>query len=95
MTLPAVPAGLEAARVRGSDRGAWLDRLPGTTAELLAEWQLVHDPGSRGGGVWHGHASWVLAVRTALGRPGALKVGLPHPESAQEHLATRRCRAGW
>lgn len=89
MSLPGVPAGLAAARERGPDWAAWLDRLRGTTAELLAQWQLVHDPGSRDGGVWHGRASWVLAVRTASGRPAALKVGLPHRESAQEHLALR------
>ncbi|MDP3967857.1 MAG: aminoglycoside phosphotransferase family protein [Nocardioides sp.] len=89
MSLPAVPAMLESARGRGPDWSAWLDRLPGTTADLLAEWQLVHDQTGRSRGVWHGHTSWVLAVRTASGRPAALKVGFPHPESAQEHLALR------
>ncbi|MDP9822408.1 aminoglycoside phosphotransferase family protein [Nocardioides massiliensis] len=89
MRLPSVPAALERAGERGPAWAEWLDRLPGLAAELLAEWGLVWVPETAGGGAWHGHASWVLAVRTETGESAVLKIGLPHEEAEHEHLALR------
>lgn len=74
----------EAMAARGPDWASWVDRLPRVVAELLAEWQLSEDGAPR-----HGHCSRVLPVRTRAGRPAALKVGFPDPESEHEHLALR------
>jgi len=77
-----VPAGLLAAAARGPAWAQWLDRLPALVRELQGEWQLTAD-----GEPAHGHTALVLPVRTAGGRPAALKVGFPHEEAEQEHLA--------
>jgi len=66
------------------DRGsAWLDSLQGLAATYLDRWELtlerVVEPG--------GQVSLVLYVRRGDGSPAVLKLGLPSPESAQEHAA--------
>jgi streptomycin 6-kinase len=60
----------------------WVAGLPRLVRDLLEEWELVEDGEQR-----HGHVAVVLLVRTAEGRPAALKVGFPHPEAEHEHLA--------
>ncbi|MBA3743057.1 aminoglycoside phosphotransferase family protein [Sporichthya sp.] len=62
----------------------WLAVLPARTAELLDEWSLTAD-----GPPIAGRLSLVVPVRSADGRPNVLKVGYPHDEAAQEHLALR------
>lgn len=78
----ALPESLLASAGRGPDWAAWLDRLPRLVGELLEEWSLTPD-----GDPAHGHTALVLPVRTAAGRPAALKVGWPHPEAEHEALA--------
>ena len=65
----------------------WLDRLPRTMADLLAEWELTIDP-TAGSGM-HGYASWVLPVVTRDGEPAVLKAGIDGDgeENEHEHLA--------
>jgi streptomycin 6-kinase len=62
---------------------AWLDALPGLVAAALDRWELtverVFEPG--------GQISLIVYVRRADGTPAVLKLGLPSPESAQEHAA--------
>jgi len=67
----------------GPPGSAWVDALPHLLAEVLEEWSLTID-----GEPMAGHCSLVLPVRGESGR-AALKLGLPHPESADEHLALR------
>ena len=67
---------------RGPDWGAFVERLPALTRELLAEWELTVD-----GDATHGYCALVLPVRTASGRPAMLKVAFPDDESEHEHLA--------
>lgn len=62
----------------------WLALLPARAASLLAEWALTVD-----GDPVAGQLSLVLPVRTEDGRAAVLKVGYPHEEAAQEHLALR------
>jgi streptomycin 6-kinase len=62
----------------------WLELLPARTTALLEEWALVPD-----GDPIPGRLSLVLPVRTGEGRAAVLKVGYPHDEAAQEHLALR------
>ena len=62
----------------------WLEVLPARTGELLREWTLAAD-----GEPIAGRLSLVVPVRTAEGRAAVLKVGYPHEEAAQEHLALR------
>ena len=57
--------------------------LPARTAELLGEWSLTAD-----GAPIAGRLSLVLPVLSD-GRSAMLKVGYPHDEAAQEHLALR------
>ncbi|WP_017935613.1 aminoglycoside phosphotransferase family protein [Nocardioides sp. Iso805N] len=77
-----LPETLLAYAGRGPNWAAWLDRLPRLVGELLEEWSLTLD-----GEPAHGHTALVLPVRTAAGRPAALKVGWPHPEAEHEALA--------
>ena len=62
---------------------AWLAALPALAAAARERWQLtlerVVEPGGRG--------SLVVQVLRADGSPAVLKLGLPTPESAQEHAA--------
>lgn len=62
----------------------WLGVLPARTADLLAEWALTPD-----GPPIAGRLSLVMPVVAEDGRPAVLKVGYPHEEAAQEHLALR------
>lgn len=61
----------------------WLESLPRLTLEYLERWELtlerVFEPG--------GQISLVVYVRRADGTPAVLKLGLPAPETAQEHAA--------
>ncbi|QMU78825.1 phosphotransferase [Streptacidiphilus sp. PB12-B1b] len=74
----------ETVRAWEGERGAaWLESLPGLVAGALERWQLtverVLEPG--------GQVSLIVYVRRADGAPAVLKLGLPSPESAQEHAA--------
>lgn len=62
----------------------WIRTVPGLIRDALERWELTLADGVR----W-GHTALVLMVRRADGTPAALKVGWPHPESRQEHLALR------
>jgi streptomycin 6-kinase len=74
-----------AARARRNDEWArWLAALPRLVEDILAEWQLDRD-----GPVLTGETAIVLPVLTASGDPAVVKFGLPHRESAYEHLALR------
>jgi streptomycin 6-kinase len=70
---------------RGPDWAEWVDRLPALVAGLLEEWKLSSD-----GWMMHGYVGLVVPVRTAGGRPAALKVSFPDEESEHEHLALQR-----
>jgi len=52
---------------------------------VLEDWQLTPD-----GPPMRGATALVAPVRTASGRPAALKVVTPHPEAEHEHLALKR-----
>ncbi|MBZ5736706.1 aminoglycoside phosphotransferase family protein [Nocardioides mangrovi] len=58
-----------------------------TLRELLEEWELTPDGAARSG-----RCARVLPVRTASGRPAALKVSTPHWEAELEHLALQHWR---
>lgn len=62
----------------------WLEVLPARTAGLLSDWTLAVD-----GEFFAGRLSLVVPVLTDDGRTAMLKVGYPHEEAAQEHLALR------
>lgn len=79
-----LPPGVLAFAGRGPAWSAFVDSLPGLLRELVEEWQLVLD-----GDPLHGHCALVVPVRTAGGRPAALKLGLLEQESEHEHLALR------
>lgn len=84
--LPPIPAGLDAQRRLGPEWAAWLDRLPGLTRDVLAEWGLRPE-----GAAWFGFCSLVLPVHDADGSPAALKITADvDDESEHEHLALRR-----
>jgi streptomycin 6-kinase len=68
---------------RGGPWNDWLAVLPARTAELVSEWALAPD-----GPPIAGRLSLVVPV-LAEGRTAVLKVGYPHEEAAQEHLALR------
>ena len=61
---------------------AFRDRLPALLREVVEDWQLVYD-----GAPWYGATALVVPVRTAEGRPAALKLVMPHDEARHEHLA--------
>ena len=84
ITIPPRLRETVAARPDGAGRGAaWLVALPALVAAARERWQLtlerVVEPGGRG--------SLVVQVLRADGTPAVLKLGLPTPESAQEHAA--------
>ncbi len=81
--MPDIPEALRPDGRPGS-WNAWLEALPARTTGLLAEWTLVAD-----GEPIAGRLSLVLPVRTAEDRSAVLKIGYPHEEAAQEHLALR------
>jgi streptomycin 6-kinase len=63
---------------------SWLARLPKLIDSVLADWDLTTT-----GPVLTGSNAVVLLVTTDAGEPAALKVGWPHWEAEQEHLALR------
>lgn len=67
----------------GAAGTVWLEALPQLVRDYLDRWQLtferVFEPG--------GQVSLVVYVRRADGSPAVLKLGLPSPESDQEHAA--------
>jgi streptomycin 6-kinase len=80
-----LPAGVRGMAARGAAWADWVDTLPGTTTELLAEWDLRLD-----GIPMHGYVGLVLPVRDRDGRTAILKISFPDEETAHEHLALRR-----
>jgi streptomycin 6-kinase len=76
-----IPAGLLEQRELGPEWARWLDALPRTIVDVLDEWELTLD---LDGEPPHGFCSVVMPVRTASGRPAALKVGIPDEESEHE-----------
>ncbi len=62
----------------------WRSQLPKLIDSLLADWSL-----SVTGPVLTGSNAVVLLVADDAGAPAALKVGWPHAEAEQEHLALR------
>jgi streptomycin 6-kinase len=62
----------------------WLAQLPKLVGSVLADWALTPI-----GPVLTGTNAIVLLVVDETGEPAALKVGWPHPEAEQEHLALR------
>lgn len=83
-----LPATFTAYAARGEAFAAFLADLPGLVDALVEEWQLTPDlpPGAEPA---HGYCAVVLPVRTPGGAPAVLKVGFPHEEAEQEHLALR------
>jgi streptomycin 6-kinase len=75
-----LPDGVLAFAERGPDWAAFVDRLPGLTRDLVAEWGLVVD-----GPPTHGFCALVVPVR-ADGTEAVLKVGFPDDESEHEAL---------
>lgn len=69
---------------RGADWAAWLDELPRLVRALLDEWNLRVD-----GEPSYGNCALVVPVTTADGVDAMLKIGFPHWEAEQEHLALR------
>ncbi|HEX4190883.1 MAG TPA: aminoglycoside phosphotransferase family protein [Marmoricola sp.] len=80
-----LPAAVVAMAGRGPDWATWVDRLTGTVAGLLTEWELRQD-----GEPLHGSTAVVVPVVTRTGLMAVLKVGFPDEESALEHLALTR-----
>lgn len=78
-----LPDGVRAMAARGPDWAAYVDRLPGTLRDLLAEWELAPE-----GPPLHGYASVVVPVSGA-GEPAVLKVAFPDLETEHEALALR------
>lgn len=79
-----LPPSLLAYAARGPEWADWLDGLPRTIRDLLAEWDLTAD-----GDVAHGHTAVVVPVSTDDGVPAVLKIGWPHWEAEHEALALR------
>ncbi|MBO0845596.1 MAG: aminoglycoside resistance protein [Nocardioides sp.] len=79
-----LPPGLEEQRGLGPDWGRWLDGLPRSFADVLADWELRRDSDE----LWHGFCSLVAPVRTAEGEPAVLKISFDgDDESLHEALA--------
>jgi len=74
-----VPATLREACADGH-RANWLASLPDVVEAARVHWRLElfapYEPG--------GSAAWVAPARRESGEPAVLKVGWPHPESADE-----------
>lgn len=70
--------------VLGMPQGrAWLDSWAGIADRYLEDWDLVLDlePGAE---PWSGHVAVVLPVICGDGRPGVLKITVPHTEALPE-----------
>nr|WP_218849244.1 aminoglycoside phosphotransferase family protein [Nocardioides perillae] len=83
-----MPAGFAAYAARGPAFDDFLAALPGVVDGLVEEWRLTVDLPA-GAEPAHGYCALVVPVRTAGGAPAVLKVGFPHEEAEQEHLALR------
>jgi streptomycin 6-kinase len=82
-----LPPGLDEQRGLGPDWERWLDELPRTFTEVIADWELRRD----GDDLWHGFCSLVAPVWTSDGEPGVLKVSFDgDEESVHEALALQR-----
>jgi streptomycin 6-kinase len=68
----------------GPDGATWARALPRLLAQLLADWDLTPC-----GPIRTGYTAVVVPVQRG-GERLALKIGWPHRESADEHLALRR-----
>jgi streptomycin 6-kinase len=79
-----IPSTFAAQGARGGAFVDFLDRLPRLVAELLDEWQLSLD-----GEPTHGACALVVPVHGRDGVPAVLKIGFPHDEGRNEHLALR------
>jgi streptomycin 6-kinase len=84
MTRVEIPPKMQAFAGRSDTWAEWIHRLPLLAADLVEEWGLRVDGPSR-----HGEAALVVPVRTAEDRAAMLKLGWPHEEAEQEHLALR------
>lgn len=84
-TPVSIPAGVLAMASRGADWADWVERLPATVRDLIAEWELRLD-----GEALHGFTAIIVPVVTRSGLMAVLKVGYPEPESELEHLALTR-----
>ncbi|MBO0842923.1 MAG: aminoglycoside resistance protein [Nocardioides sp.] len=80
-----VPPSLIEYAARGPEWADWLDALPSTVRDLLAEWELTPD-----GEAMHGNTALVLPVLTAESEKAVLKIGWPHWEAEHEALALQR-----
>jgi streptomycin 6-kinase len=76
-----VPERLAANCLKSPETTAWLERLPGTLAELERRWMVTLGPPYDGPEV---SASWVAPVLRADGTSAVVKVGLPHMEAEHE-----------
>ena len=79
-----LPAAFVGRADRSPEWARWLQALPRLMADVVAEWQLEPD-----GEPMTGETAVVVPVVTASGERAVVKFGLPHPESAHEHLALR------
>jgi streptomycin 6-kinase len=79
-----VPADFMAHALHDDGVVRWLAQLPKLIDSLLTDWALTTT-----GPVLTGSNAVVLPVATDAGEPAALKVGWPHWEAEQEHLALR------
>jgi streptomycin 6-kinase len=79
-----IPADFMAHAAGDDDVAGWLVQLPKLIESVLADWAL-----STTGPVLTGTNAIVLHVADEAGAPAALKVGWPHWEAEQEHLALR------
>jgi streptomycin 6-kinase len=79
-----LPAEFVARARRNGAWARWLAVLPRLVEDIVAEWRLDRD-----GPMLTGQTAIVLPVLTAGGDRAVVKFGLPHRESAHEHLALR------
>lgn len=79
-----IPEKLQSFADRGDDWAGWLTGLSTLAGGLIDEWGLTVD-----GASMHGECALVLPVTSADGVPAVLKVGWPHEEADEEHLALR------
>jgi streptomycin 6-kinase len=76
-----LPAGFLAHAGRDEEWATWVDGVPRTVRDLLAEWQLTVD-----GAAMHGRTALVVPV-TADGRAAVLKIAGPDEQGRHEILA--------
>lgn len=76
-----IPERLAAACRDAPERGAWLERLPHTVAELCERWSLSLEAPFDGDEV---SCAWVAPSLRGDGTRAVLKLGMPHMEGAHE-----------